>query len=133
MSFKKPSRKEMLSACDDVGPGDGTDPRYDFRSPADKARNRKALQLCGQASEALNLALASCGDDVLRDLFIRSVVPAPNSGRLLVTVERSPSSAEVGDAEVLARLQAAAGLLRREVAAAINRRRAPELTFRVAE
>src|SRR5262249_40317508 len=90
--------------------------------------NRKALQLCGEVARTLNLVFAECGDDLLRELTVVSVQPAPNSSRLLVTVCRTTAD----PTEVLGRLQGAHGLLRSEIAAAINRRKTPELTFRVA-
>jgi ribosome-binding factor A len=111
-----------------VGPEDGSDPKDFFKKPAGKVPNRKALQLCSQIAETLSLVLWECCDDVLRELAVESVQPAPTSARLLVTL-----SAPVGkdEATVLCHVDRAGGLLRREVAAAINRRKTPELTFRV--
>lgn len=131
MSSRKPSRRQLLSSCADLGPDDGVDPRTLFRKPSGRVSNRKALQLCGQVGRTLNEVLAACGDDSLRELIVASVRPAPTSARLLVTVcpaVRGP----IDPSLVLERLQRASGLLRREVAAAIHRRKTPELTFRVA-
>lgn len=125
---RKPIRDENLSA--DAGPDDGLDPRYDRRGgrPAGK---RKTLQLCREAERTLSAVLAGeCDDDVLRELVVLSVVPAPNAGRLLVTVAL-PASAGVPAEEALRRLLGAAGQLRIEVAAAVSRRKTPELAFRV--
>jgi ribosome-binding factor A len=131
MKPKNPSRRDLLSSCEALGPGDGVDPRLEPRDTSRKVKNRKALQLCGQVARTLGLALAACGDEVLRDLAVASVVPAPTSARLLVTLY-SLTLADTIEAEaVLQRLQRAAGLLRSEVAAAIHRRKAPELLFRV--
>ena len=96
-------------------------------SRAPDAQGRKALQLCRQVAEALHWALGGCGDAVLHALRVVSVEPAPNAVRLLVTVEADG----VAPVAALEHLRRAAGLLRSEVAAGINRRRAPELTFRV--
>jgi ribosome-binding factor A len=131
MTFRKPSREEILSSCADVGPEDGSDPRLFARKPTHKVANRKALQLCAQVAEALNGALGECGDAVLRDLVVAAVVPAPNSAHLLVTLTPSPGTSSVAEEEVLRHLEGAAGKLRTEVAAAIHRKRAPELTFRL--
>ncbi len=131
MKRKKPSIRKLLLSCDAVGPEDGVDPRYEFRGGS-KVSNRKALQLCGQVAEVLHSLFAGeCGDDVLRDLLVESVVPAPNTSRLLVTVRQCTSATATAPEEVLARLAVAQGLLRSEVAAAIHRRKAPELTFRL--
>ncbi len=131
MTFKKPSRAEILSSCADVGPDDGIDPRDFFRKPSGKVPNRKALQLCGQVADTLNVVFAGCADATLRALVVRAVEPAPNSSRLLVTLAPAPS-ADVDVQSAAVRLRHAAGWLRCEVAAAIHRRRTPELIFRVA-
>jgi len=132
MHSKKPSSKEPRPSCAEAGPEDGVDPRDFYRRETPRITNRKALQLCGQVARALNGALPTCGDEVLRDLYVVSVAPAPHAGRLLVTVTRTPSAPAVDNGVVQEHLQRAAGLLRSEVAAAIHRRRAPELTFAVA-
>jgi ribosome-binding factor A len=58
-------------------------------------------------------------------------VPAPSTARLLVTVAPSPAAEAVEATTVLARLERVRGRLRTEVAAAVHRRKAPDLTFRV--
>lgn len=131
-SKKKRSREEMLASCADIGPDDGIDPREFVSEGRKRHSNRKALQLCRQVAEALNGALARCRNDVLGSLFVAAVQPAPNTGRLLVTVAASASAGHLDAAEALAHLQQAAGFLRTEMAAAIHRRRTPELLFRVA-
>ncbi len=130
MSFRRVSRKNMLSTCDTVGPEDGLDPRYDRPVEPRKVPNRKALQLCGQVADTLALVLGECGDDMLRDLLVVSVKPAPTSARLLVTVARATGA--TGDVDqIAAQLECARGKLRSEIAAVIHRRKAPDLVFRV--
>ena len=132
MSPRKPSRKEILSSCAEPGPDDGLDPRFDFRRELRPSVNRKALQLCREAERTLSAVLAGeCADGLLRDLVILSVVPAPHTGRLLVTVALPASAEGVTAEQVRARLGQAAGKLRGELAAAVRRRKAPELAFRV--
>jgi ribosome-binding factor A len=133
MSFRKISRKDLLAGCADPGAGDGRDPRYDLREGPEKVPNRKARQVCGQAERTLNMVLAGCGDDVLRSLLVASVAPAPTSARLLVTVHVATPVEGVDADGVLARLEGARGMLRSEVAAALHRRQAPDLMFRVAD
>jgi ribosome-binding factor A len=128
---RKPSRKDLLALCNEPGRDDGIDPRLEARDENQKVPNRKALQLCRQVAHALGLALGECCDDVLRDLAVASVVPAPTSARLLATVYVATSAGRVDAAAVLERLQKAQGLLRTEVAAAIHRRKTPELRYRV--
>ena len=120
--------------ADEVGEEDGADPRrYSDRRRlhgTPTGPGRKALQLAAQAKDAVSVALAECGDAALRELTVVSVRPAPHSGRLLVTVA---VPADVADrTAVPERLRNAAGHLRAAVAAAVNRRKAPELAFEVA-
>lgn len=88
---------------------------------------RKARQFCRQVQRALNLALADRhADDGLRDLFVEDVSPAPDCGHLLVHVV-IPFDRPVADA--LGALRRDVPRLRSEVAMAITRKRAPELSF----
>jgi len=124
------SGKPMPLLASERGPEDGIDPRLAPRTRG-KVSNRKALQLCRQVARTLGIVLAGgCGDAVLRDLQVLSVVPAPDSTRLLVTLSFSgPDTVDVGEA--LTRLHRAQGLLRSEMAAAIHRRKVPDLTFQI--
>jgi ribosome-binding factor A len=131
MKSKRTSQKPAQALCSERGPEDGIDPRDLLRQAARKKGGRKTLQLCGQVAEALNYAFAAvCNDDVLRELGVVTVQPAPNEARLLVTV--APTLPGPCDpTQVLERVQQALGKLRSEVAAAIHRKKVPELTFRV--
>jgi ribosome-binding factor A len=106
---------------------DGIDPRLQSKRSQASPTNRKALQLCRQVERALSTILEG---DILRDLAVQSVVPGPDSSRLLVTfVYHGP--AEVESATVLDALHASYARLRGDVAASIHRRKTPELSFRV--
>lgn len=88
---------------------------------------RKARQFCRQVERALNLALADRhDDDCLCDLFVEDVSPAPDCGHLLVHVV-IPADWPVSKA--LGALRHDAPRLRSEIAMAITRKRAPELSF----
>ncbi len=128
MPLRKRSRQELRSCCLSPEPDDGVDPRRDHHGETGKVANRKARQLCAQVAETLSGVLAESGDGILRDLLVESVVPAPNAAYLLVTV-RPVLVVEVS--RVLECLERSRGRLRSEIAAAINRRRTPELLFRV--
>jgi ribosome-binding factor A len=133
MSFRNRFPRKPQSLCADLSADDGGDPKLFFRKAGRKKTNRKALQLCGQVADTLSIVLAGeCGDATLRDLMIVSVVPAPDSTRLLVTLAFCPSDPGTDVSEALAHLGRAYGKLRSEVAAAIHRKRAPELTFEIA-
>lgn len=93
-------------------------------------KNYKDLQLCRQAYRTLSLALAGgLGDDMLAALAVRAVLPAPDAGRLLVCLEPAADGAVVDLPDVLERLERVRPALRREVAEALVRKRAPEIEF----
>ena len=129
MKRKQLSPQLLNQLCSEPGPDDVLDPRELLHQAARKKGGRKTRQLCGQIAQTLNYAFASvCNDDVLRDLGVVAVQPAPDESRLLVTVGPAlPGPCDPG--QVLAHLQKALGKLRSEVAAAIHRKKVPELTF----
>ena len=94
---------------------------------SDRQAQRKTWQFCRQVQRALNLALTShnASEDV-SGLFVEDVSPAPDCGRLLVHVS-VPTGIPI--AEVIGALRRDAPRLRAEVAMAITRKRAPELSF----
>ena len=108
---------ELAKYCGEAGPGDGVDPRDERRPSRRRGPDRKTLQLCAAVARVLGQ---------LVDGRVASVEPAPNAGRLLVTVETDddPDAAS-------AALEAGRGRLRSEVAAAVHRKKAPDLVFAV--
>jgi len=139
-------KQQVGSLCAELGEDDGeaSRPRARRRSrrgrdhragPEVHAIERKASQLCRQVAVTLDEILAECGDDVLQGLHVANVVPCPDASRLLVTV--MPVDGQPGAAfapvAVLEHLEHASGHLRSEVAAAVTRKRAPSLLYRLAE
>ena len=97
------------------------------RPSSSRQAERKTKQFCRQVQRALNLALADRHvDDGMNDLFVEDVSPAPGCGHLLVHVV-VPVDRPISEA--LGALRRDAPRLRMEVAAAITRKRAPELSF----
>lgn len=97
------------------------------RDSAGRRAEQKARQLCRQVQRALNLALAERGADPhLEQLYIEDVTPAPGCGHLLVHF-LAPSDRTLSD--VLVSLGRETPWLRAQVAAAITRKHAPELSF----
>ena len=96
--------------------------------------DRKTLQLCGQIADTLNYVLSGeLGDDLLRNLYVESVRPAPDASRLLVSVAPlDPADAERAD-QILQKLHIYAPRIRSEVAQSIHRRKTPELSFVVVQ
>ena len=109
-------------------PPDGIDSTSLFSTGVDRRAERKERQLCRQVHEALGYTLPALKDEILRDLWVIDVEPAPDAARLCAVVQ-APRGATVG--AVQASLERAAGLLRAEVAQAITRKRTPMLVFRV--
>jgi ribosome-binding factor A len=131
MVFRRISRRAILSASSEIGTGDGLDPRFDRPDEPTKVRNRKALQLCAQIAETLSLLFADSADPVLHNLLVTSVVPHPTSARVLVTVTTTVDL-DLDLRTSLSHIEAARSRLRSEVAAAVCRRKVPDLMFRVA-
>ncbi|HEX6987531.1 MAG TPA: ribosome-binding factor A [Planctomycetaceae bacterium] len=106
--------------------GGGRRPR---RGPG--VRDRR---LCEQVRHALEYALSGeSNDDLLRMLYVARVDPAPDVDRLMVTVVPLTKDERPDPAAVIARLHAHTGALRSAVAAAISRRKVPELMYQYSE
>ena len=102
--------------------GDERESRFTGRHGEHKTR-----QLCRQVQRALNMALAERGSDpVLDQLFVEEVSPAPGCGHLLVHFV-APADRSVAD--VLVGLKRESPRLRAQMARAISRKQAPELSF----
>ncbi len=126
MPIRKSSRQRLRTLCAEVHADDGSDPRVFFRKVRSPGKpDHKARQLCRQVRDVL--------DAILDDLTVVAVDPAPDSAHLLVTVAALTSDLPPDPLAILARLDRASGSLRSEVAAAITRKRAPLLTYRVVE
>jgi len=133
MTPDRRTRDRMLKHCGQLHEDDGVDPREYFKTATNRGKpNRKVLQLCSQVAQTLNLVLAGEFDDeFLHNLQVESVDPAPNASQLCVSVSCLAADETVPPQEILDRLAKVAGRLRAQVAAAITRKRAPKLVFRV--
>jgi ribosome-binding factor A len=124
--LRKRNRGEASSAVDpDFAEALEGDPSR--RDSASRRAEHKARQLCRQVQRALNLALAERGSDPnLEQLYIDDVTPAPGCGHLLAHFV-APLGYSLPD--VIASLRRDAPWLRAQVATAISRKQAPELSF----
>ncbi|MSQ94770.1 MAG: ribosome-binding factor A [Gemmataceae bacterium] len=127
MRSRRFSNKPPADLCSEWTADDGIDPRLQPRGAGAKVSNRKSLQLCRQVEHAMCFALEG---ELLRDLSVKSVVPAPDSSRLLVTLVFHGLDS-VTTPEILASLHGCYAKLRAEIAASIHRKKTPELTFHV--
>lgn len=95
---------------------------------------RKVQQLCHQVEECLGLVLAGEVDDpALQNLYVASVSPEPGGGRLVVRLAQAPGTALPPVTTLLPRLDALRPFFRGEIAAAIHRKRTPDLVFQILE
>ena len=120
----------------------GERPRRDFDAMEDGAgvfdgaatdarAARKTKQVCKEVLRTLAYALGASGDEEVQQMVVVAVEPAPDATRLMVTI-CSPRSTPSDVSRLIARLVALRGPLRAEIAAALQRKRTPELAFRVA-
>lgn len=133
MTLDKRIREQLLAHCGQLHDDDGVDPRQFFRKEKNRTQQHyKAQQLCKQVAETLALVLASeFADDRLHNLQIEKVEPAPNASQLSVTFRTETVCTLVENEAILTRLNMVGGQLRAAVAAAITRKRAPKLVFRL--
>lgn len=130
MRFRKSKSQnvELQGGFEPFAPQKGSSRRRPSHSDS-----HKTYQLCAQVREVLSFALAErCDDPLLEAVSIRSVLPAPDASRLLVTVGVESEDELIDTHEVLASLKRIRPELRREIAQEISRKRTPELIFDVA-
>jgi ribosome-binding factor A len=129
--------KGLDALCGEVHADDGIDPREGSSRSEPQGRrsrksNRKDLQLAKQVFRAIDAVLrGELTDPVLQDLEVVSVQPAPDATHFLVILRPTKLDDRVSVSSVLERLERVHRFLRHQVAAAITRKRAPELSFQV--
>jgi len=118
---------------EDVYPDDEADPRRFFGDADRFSRgNWKLRQLCKQVERAATLTLMSvCESDSLLGASVAAVEPAPDSGRLMVTVVLGLGKGGEVTTEAKAALLRSTAAFREEVARSIHRKRVPEVVFDV--
>jgi ribosome-binding factor A len=98
-------------------------------SAVNPAAERKLKQLCREVYRVLSQVLpAEVNDRVLDSVVVVEVCPAPDASRLAVRVALGEGA---DPSTVLQHLERLKGYLRSEIAAAIQRKRTPELAFEV--
>ena len=99
-----------------------------YRSSRQRRHQHKTQQLCRQAFRVLSGAVADlAADPLLFGIFVESVEPAPDASRLMVRICTDAPMEQT--LEVHNRLAAVKSRLRAELAAAISRKRAPDIVF----
>lgn len=94
--------------------------------------DRKTLQLCSQVQRTLELVISGeLNDDQLRDFYVMQVSPAPDAGRLLVTLAPQKFAGPFRTDQVLTRLAMHTGQMRCKLSQAIHRKHTPDLFFQI--
>lgn len=105
---------------------------YTTIESGNRAPDRKTGQLCAQVKRTLAFLLETeCCDASLQGLYIEAVLPNPNAACLLVVLRPSDRRRPFDLKLVLRRLAALKGYWRAQIAAAIHRKKTPELVFQV--
>jgi ribosome-binding factor A len=100
-----------------------------FAEPGESRRDdRKLKQLAREVYRVLSQAIDEMEDERLASASLVEVRPAPDAGRFAVQVS---AGAGASASDVQAALDRAKGRLRGELAAALARKRTPELVFEV--
>ncbi len=99
-----------------------------FFAPVDARDDRKVQQLCREVERTLSYAFGECTDRRVRELAVMAVDPAPDGSRLQISVL---PSGPIDHAATHEALLAARSFFRAEIAAAIQRKRTPELVFHI--
>lgn len=100
-----------------------------FAEPGESRRDdRKLKQLAREVFRVLSQAIDEMEDERLASASLVEVRPAPDAGRFAVQVSAGSGSSA---SDVQAALDRARGRLRGELAAALARKRTPELVFEV--
>lgn len=117
----------------DVYPDDEADPRR-FFGEAEHSRkgDRKVLQLCKQVEQSAAFTLASvCESDALLGAAVAIVEPAPDAGRLMVSVVLASGKGTEDATEAKTVLLRSTAAFREELGRYIHRKRVPDLVFEV--
>ncbi len=123
-------RERLLEMCGQLHDDDCVDPKEYFKPTRNvDAANKKAKQLCRQATETLELVLSDCEDELMQSLVVAGVDPAPDSSRLLVTIAVDLPPRDFDQDLILSVLQTQTPRLRAELARSITRKRVPNLSF----
>jgi ribosome-binding factor A len=132
VSYRK-TRERDLPPEGEVWSDDETDPsRFFGEGRRSRKADWKALQLCKQVERSVAVTLlGQCESEALVGAVVAAVEPAPDSGRLRLTVVLAPERVAGDLSAAWTALQRATGVFREEVARSVHRKRVPEIVFEV--
>jgi ribosome-binding factor A len=134
--FADVNLREVRELVGEVRAGDGVDPREEAKrrrrarmeeQPGQGHGIHKQEQFLSQVHDAIETALQAAAESVLNALTVREV--AQQGGSLVAVITPLEPEASVDLLEAAKAVEHAAPMLRREVAAAITRKDAPNLSF----
>jgi ribosome-binding factor A len=115
----------------EISAADGLDPRLERRKSQPRSgknkANHSALRLDGQIAKCIR---ASLGDGLLANFDVVGIEPAQGNN-FLVTLGPALPDLDYDPSQVVLVANDREGYLRSEIACSINRKRVPNLTFRV--
>lgn len=120
-----PNHDTISDYVGELHPDDGVPPPRKTGRGERRSSERKLRALCSQVRRTLELVLPA---DL--ELEVRDVIPDADPARLIVLLQAPGGPGQL--AELHARVEGLAPLLRREVAHAITRKRCPDLSYRIA-
>lgn len=98
--------------------------------------DRKTGQLCREVLRSLTETLGACADPVLCELTVLAVEPAPDASRVLALIglpARRPGDPAPDALAITRLLNERRGMFRADIAAALQRKRTPDLLFLVSD
>jgi ribosome-binding factor A len=134
--FAALSPREIKGLADDVRPGDGIHPREEAKQRRRERRKERAgrghgvhkqEQFYSQVRMAIESALQTAASPILNRLVVQEIVP--QGGSLVVVLTPLESADALDVTEATPAVEAAATMLRRELAAEISRKDTPNLAF----
>ncbi len=132
MKTKPRLKHNAKSLCDELTQDDGIDPRIYFSNTTKKTSDRKTRQLCKEIKQTIALTLAGeMNEPILANLEVIQVDPISGSRDFMVILAWNGHKDYFEPKEIALTLQKVSGFLRSEIAHSINRKRVPELSFRL--
>lgn len=131
MTLSKKIREQMLTMCGSLCDDDGLDSKkfHETKKERKQSDDHKRLRLCRQVAQTLSFVFSESKVESIRCLKLHEVIPEENRTALTVRLDRSSEFNEAEEIELLDILKEHEGWLRSEVAAAITRKRVPQLSF----
>lgn len=131
MNTRKNRSASWRKLCHELREDDGIDPKDLKKHPrADRPSRQGAL--CKQIERSLQLALAGCADEAIRELVVLGAEPTAGANRVVVRVALASDVPGVDEPTLRARLDRLRGYLRSQIARDLTRKRVPDLGFDIA-